>query len=65
VVTWTLDGFLHRLLQVDSTMEHHGAEIAELLANRIWPDPDIAIVRSAPTHLHEVERLFTERERTR
>jgi len=46
-------------------MEQHGAEITELLANRIWPDPGIAIVRSAQAHLHEVDREVTERERTR
>ena len=63
LVTWTLDGFLHRLVLVNSTMEQHGTEIAELLANRIYPDPDIAIVRSALAHLHEVDREFSDRER--
>jgi hypothetical protein len=44
-------------------MERHGAEIAELLANRISPGPDIAIVRATLAHLGEVEREFVEQER--
>jgi hypothetical protein len=53
--TWTLDGFLHKLVQVNGLMERHGDEIAELLANRISPGPDIAIVRVALAHLGELE----------
>ena len=44
-------------------MERHGTEIAELLANRISPGPDIAIVRAALAHLGELDREFIERER--
>jgi hypothetical protein len=43
-------------------MERHGVEIGELLANRISPGPDIAIVRAALANLSEVDRDFTERE---
>jgi hypothetical protein len=63
VVTWTLDGFLHKLVQVNTLMERHGVEIAELLANRISPGPDIAIVRAVLAHLSELDREFIERER--
>jgi hypothetical protein len=57
-VTWTLDGFLHKRVQVSDLMERHGVEIAELLANRISPGPDIAIVRAALAHLGELDRRF-------
>ena len=57
-VTWTLDGFLHKLVQVNGLIERHGDEIAELLANRISPGPDIAIVREALAHLGELDRKF-------
>ena len=57
-VKWSLDGFLHRLVQANTLMERHGVEIAELLANRISPGPDIAIVRAALALLGEPDRAF-------
>jgi hypothetical protein len=62
-VTCTLDGFLHKLVQVNAQMERHGVEITELLANRVSPDPDIAIVRAALAHLGGLDRQFVELER--
>ena len=65
-MTWTLDGFLNRLVQVNTTVERYGAgEIADLLMARILPDPDVAIVRSALVHLGELDQELAARERVR
>jgi hypothetical protein len=62
-VTRMLDGIISRLAHVNTILSRHGtAEIAELLAGRLMPDNDIAIVRAAATHLNDLAREMAARE---
>ena len=63
-VTRMADGIISRLAHVNATLGQRGAAaIAEVLASRIAPDNDIAIVSSAAAHLGELERELSRRER--
>ena len=65
-VTRMADGIISRLAHVNATLGQRGvAAVAEVLASRIMPDNDIAIVSSAAAHLCELERALSTPNRIR